>query len=118
MKKMLVICLAVVFLLNACGSAASVPKPTIDFQIVASVGINYSVLVETKNSSNRDGLLSVSQFLCKDSDYCYVYFWNDPFYAAISFPLSTYQEQEMVAAYRQNITTGQKELLICSLGEC
>ena len=118
MKKLLCICLAVVSLLNACSSASAVPTPTIDFQIVASVGVNYSVLVGTKNSSDRDGLMSVSNFLCKDSDYCYVYFWNDPFYAANSFPLSTYQEQEMVAAYRQNITTGQKELLICSLGEC
>ena len=115
MKKILGICFAVVFLLNACSSASSVPTPTIDFQIIGSDGVNNFAIIEP---TDRDGLLSVANFICKDSDYCYIYFWNTITYAGSSFPLMEVQEQAIVAIYRQNTTTGQKEMLICSLGEC
>jgi hypothetical protein len=115
MKKMLAICFAIVFLLNACGSASSVPAPTINFQLIGSDGVNNFAIIEP---TDRDGLLSVANFICKDSDFCYIYFWNNTQYAASSFPLMEVQEEAIIAKYRQNQATGQKEMLICSLGEC
>jgi hypothetical protein len=120
MKKGLIACCAVVILLAFFpGCAPAVPTPTIEYQVARSITDTiYMVVVRPQDNKNRDGLLSIAGYLCTSKDLCYIYFWDDAFYVAMTFPMLDFEKQEMIATYAQNQTAGQKELLDCGLGEC
>jgi putative hemolysin len=128
MRKIMLLCLATVYLITACSSATqaptpseipvpSAPTPSIDYQIVGKTKNYYMVVVNPKSSTDRKGLQSIADYLCNPYGFIGIWFWDDINKAATSYPLTPDNEQALIAKYTIDLMTQDGKLLVYTLGD-
>jgi hypothetical protein len=48
------------------------------YTLIAKQGLTYMVVIDPKYDTDKQVLLEISKEICKDKDFCYVLFWDDP----------------------------------------
>ncbi|NMC85010.1 MAG: hypothetical protein GYA58_06960 [Anaerolineaceae bacterium] len=100
-------------------SCSSTPTPSVpNYSIVGTQGSFHLVVIDKSLDSDKEGLRTVANDICKDQNICIVIFWDDPNNAAHSLPMTDEQVNTRVAAYNLNESTGLDRLLICSIDGC
>ena len=78
---------------------------------------NYYIVVDKSSNKDRAGLQSVADYLCNEKTFCSIYFWDDINKAATGYPISSAQDNAIIATYIYNESTGFEELLVYTLGD-
>jgi len=125
MRKNILVFLATMILLSACGSSPVVtpyalePRatPTVAYQIVGSTKYTCMVVVDPKSSTDREGLLRLGNYLCTEQQKCKVWFWDDINKADTSFPVDADKEQTLIAFYSFNFSNAEGEIKVYALGD-
>jgi hypothetical protein len=127
MKKYLLLCLAVLFLITACSSADAspstptpeygVPRPTIDYQVVGGTNNSYMVVVDPQDNTDRAGLQAIGDYLCSQHIKCMIWFWDDINQADTTYPVDPDKEQAVIAAYTFDLYQGESKLVVYTLGD-
>jgi hypothetical protein len=97
---------------------SSISTPSIQYSVIGTSGKTLLVVVDPINSTDRNGLMVIANYLCSGKDFCYILFWDNISKAATSLPATEAQDQAIIATYGLNTSTGYEELLVCGLGDC
>jgi hypothetical protein len=126
MKKKILLCLAVLFLVTACSSASTptpeatplpYPTPSIKYQVVGKTMSTYMVVVDPKSSTDREGLQELSDYLCVDRWVCLIWYWDDVNKADTSYPVDPANEQTLIAKYSFDAVKNERGLVVYALGD-
>jgi hypothetical protein len=126
MKKMMLFCLVILFMVSACAPKATPtpeatfptqPTPSVPYQVVGKTLSTYMVVVDPQTATNREALQKLSDYLCIDHWVCIIWYWDDIQKADTSYPIDPANEQTCVAKYMADATTNEKGLVVYALGD-
>jgi hypothetical protein len=129
-KKIMLSCLALVFLTTAClnmgnpqptptleGLPPPLPTPSVDYQVVGSTKSSFLVVVDPESSTDRQGIQTLSDYLCADLYICMIWFWDDINKASTTYPVDASHQQTCIAFFKREMGTAQSKLLVYTLGD-
>jgi hypothetical protein len=126
MKKNMLLCLAGIFLISACSSTSTpapedtppaAPTPSIGYQVVGNTMNTFMVVVDPKRSTDREGLLELSKYLCTEHPNCRIWYWDDINKADTSYPIDPSYEQSLIAVFTFDEWNNKQDLVVYTLGD-
>jgi len=79
---------------------------------VGTLGQRHLVLVDTAVQDNAEQLKQAALTVCAPGKPCIVAFWSDAAAVPTAMPMTSLQQQAMVAQYLRNPASGQETLLL------
>lgn len=119
MNRKVVLNLALLVLLPACGSSESPARPpTIQYEEIGTQGMTHFVFAGGLSKADRSTYRQISDYICRETQVCIVMFWDNRAHTPRSLPMTDEQVNSKVAHYNLNKSTGMDRLLICAEGGC
>jgi len=107
MRKNLTIYLAWAALLASSGVLAEAP-----WKHVGTLGQRHLMLVDAGVQDNAEQLKQAALTVCAPAKPCLVAFWSDAAAVPAAMPMTSQQQQAMVAQYLRNPASGKESLLL------
>ena len=124
MKRLVPAILVIMFLLSACGGSVATPyslpplaTPAVGYQIVGSTKYTAMVVVDPQSNADRERLLYLGDYLCKEMQKCKVWFWDDIAKADTAYPVDADKQADLIAYYSFNYADWKGDLEVYTLGD-